>query len=102
MTAANGTLAESGTLADSTTVGPDTVIRDASKAWVTNAYAGKYLYLYENGATAGDTGAGQMFLIDSNDATDLYITNTGLASSVVTNASYKIFDKFSSTLSFVA
>lgn len=87
---------ESWTWANWIVVWTDIVIQDLTKSWVVNAYALKYVYIYE--ATSW---AWQIFQIDSNTTTDLVITNTGWIIPPV-NAKYKIFDDYTAVLSFVS
>ena len=90
------TVQESWIWANWVTIPPDIVIQDLTKTWVVNAYAWKYVYIYE-----ADTWVWQSFYIDSNTATDLYITSTWWKVAPV-NAKYKIFDFYWYNPSFVA
>jgi hypothetical protein len=68
--------------------------------WTVNAYAGKYVYVYE--ANSGGSGSGQVFPIRGNTATALDISEVGFQYTVPTNCKYYIFDFFRDTLSFIA
>jgi hypothetical protein len=71
----------------------------ATPGWTVNAYAGKYVYVYE--ANSGGSGSGQVFPIKGNTATALDISDVGFQYTVPTNCKFYIFDFFRDTLAFV-
>lgn len=92
---AKWTLSESWTAWEWVTSWSDVIIRDTTKTWTVNAYAWKYVYVYE--ATAWTW---QIMQIDSNTATDLVVTQSWWKTPP-TGAKYYIFSNFWDTLSFV-
>lgn len=90
---AKGTLAESGTSITGSVVWGSYLLTDWTKTWAANAYAWKYVYIYEG------TGAGQTFYILANTATALTVQNGWLT--LPSTAKYKIFETYWEILSFV-
>ena len=92
---AKWTSTESWTAWEWVTVWADIVLQDTTKTWTVNAYAWKYVYVYE--AISWEW---QIFKIDSNTATDLVITQSWWKIPP-TGAKYYIFPDYWFTLSFV-
>lgn len=67
---------------------------DNTKAWITDQWAGKWLYIY-----SADTGQGIVGQIESNDAQNIYLSN-GFVSLPSAVTQYYIFDNYTTIFGY--